>query len=50
MYIVGSTFYMLYFVIGFPMFVRIDEHGSEHTGQNWSIWHTAVESLASAMV
>ncbi|GAM20056.1 hypothetical protein SAMD00019534_032310 [Acytostelium subglobosum LB1] len=47
MYTVGSTFYMIYFVISFPMFTRIDE---TNDGQKWTLTRTALESLASAMI
>ncbi|EGG13673.1 Cycloeucalenol cycloisomerase [Cavenderia fasciculata] len=46
MYIVGSTFYMLYFVVSFPMFARIDETD----GEKWTLSRTALESLGSAMI
>eukprot|EP01133_Synstelium_polycarpum_P017460 gene17460-20834_t len=46
MYTVGSTFYMLYFVVSFPMFTRIDETGDG----KWSLGRTALESLGSAMI
>jgi len=46
MYVLGSTFYGLYFVIAFPMFARVDEH----VGESWSLSKTAIDSLASAMI
>eukprot|EP00026_Physarum_polycephalum_P003552 Phypoly_transcript_03565.p1 GENE.Phypoly_transcript_03565~~Phypoly_transcript_03565.p1 ORF type:complete len:322 (+),score=42.13 Phypoly_transcript_03565:311-1276(+) len=45
MYLVGSTFYMLYFIISFPMFTRIDE-----TGDKWNLSRASLESLGSAMI
>lgn len=47
MYLVGSTFYMLYFVVSFPMFTRIDETGDS---QQWNLSRTSLESLGSAMI
>eukprot|EP01111_Echinosteliopsis_oligospora_P009431 TRINITY_DN2760_c0_g1_i1.p1 TRINITY_DN2760_c0_g1~~TRINITY_DN2760_c0_g1_i1.p1 ORF type:complete len:143 (+),score=16.91 TRINITY_DN2760_c0_g1_i1:232-660(+) len=44
-YTIGSTFYMLYFVISFPMFARVEE-----TGDKWSLARTAIDSLGSAMI
>ncbi|KAN0027661.1 hypothetical protein ACTFIU_010634 [Dictyostelium citrinum] len=49
MYTIGSTFYMLYFVISFPMFARIDETGPKHN-EKWNISRTALEGLGSAMI
>jgi len=46
MYLIGSTFYGIYFIISFPMFTRIDEGASE----NWTLSRTAIEALASAMI
>ncbi|KYQ90318.1 Cycloeucalenol cycloisomerase [Tieghemostelium lacteum] len=47
MYLIGSTFYMIYFVISFPMFARIDETPNE---PRWSLSRTALEALGSAMI
>ncbi|EFA75448.1 Cycloeucalenol cycloisomerase [Heterostelium album PN500] len=47
MYLIGSTFYMLYFVVSFPMFTRIDE---TNDGQKWSLSRSALEALGSAMI
>eukprot|EP01132_Coremiostelium_polycephalum_P002743 gene2743-3406_t len=49
MYIVGSTFYMIYFIISFPMFTRIDETGKDKN-EKWNLSRTALESLGSAMI
>jgi cycloeucalenol cycloisomerase len=45
MYVIGSAFYALYFVISFPMFIRLDER----PGECWTPFQSAMESLASAM-
>jgi len=42
MYIIGSTFYALYFVVGFPMFVRIN--------RKMTLFQTILESFASCMI
>jgi len=46
MYKIGITFYALYFVVGFPMFLRLDEK----IGSFWSLSRTALDALASAMI
>ena len=50
-YTVGSAFYGIYFLVSFPMFLRVDETapgtvgGSTHT-----LFQVIVEALASAML
>jgi cycloeucalenol cycloisomerase len=46
MYQIGTGFYALYFIVSFPMFIRIDEDGST----KWT-WNKAlIDSLAAAMI
>jgi cycloeucalenol cycloisomerase len=45
-YQIGIAFYALYFFVSFPMFFRLDEE----RGESWTLFRTACESLASAMV
>jgi cycloeucalenol cycloisomerase len=40
-YVVGSSFYALYFVVSFPMFARINEHGPP---RQWTIERVAIEA------
>ena len=61
-YLIGSTFYMLYFVISFPMFTRYvtllnHKFNSfltciriDETGDKWDLSRTSLESLGSAMI
>ena len=49
MYKVGSVFYAIYFIVSFPMFLRVDED-NEGKGACWSLWQTLMEALASCMV
>jgi len=49
MYTIGSAFYMIYFIISFPMYARIDETGPQRN-EKWSVSRTAIDSLASAMI
>ncbi|TXG51301.1 hypothetical protein EZV62_023825 [Acer yangbiense] len=46
MYKVGSLFYAIYFLVSFPMFVRIDEK----PGDLWDLPRVAVDSLGAAML
>eukprot|EP00747_Dinoflagellata_sp_TGD_P085894 gnl/TRDRNA2_/TRDRNA2_163056_c0_seq3.p1 gnl/TRDRNA2_/TRDRNA2_163056_c0~~gnl/TRDRNA2_/TRDRNA2_163056_c0_seq3.p1 ORF type:complete len:1033 (-),score=167.79 gnl/TRDRNA2_/TRDRNA2_163056_c0_seq3:140-3238(-) len=52
MYKVGSVFYALYFVVSFPMFLRVDEDGGpDGCGAScWTLWQAIMESLASCML
>eukprot|EP00469_Lotharella_globosa_P009965 CAMPEP_0167773408 /NCGR_PEP_ID=MMETSP0111_2-20121227/1401_1 /TAXON_ID=91324 /ORGANISM="Lotharella globosa, Strain CCCM811" /LENGTH=298 /DNA_ID=CAMNT_0007663037 /DNA_START=12 /DNA_END=908 /DNA_ORIENTATION=+ len=43
-YTLGSAFYGLYFVVSFPMFLRVDENGTR-----MSLFTVVVEALASGM-
>ncbi|CAL5097138.1 unnamed protein product [Urochloa decumbens] len=45
MYKVGSLFYAIYFIISFPMFLRIDEKD-----EKWNLSKVAVDSLGAAML
>ncbi|KAL7191728.1 hypothetical protein ACSBR2_023751 [Camellia fascicularis] len=46
MYTVGSLFYAIYFIVSFPMFLRIDEK----PGDPWDLPRVAVDSLGAAML
>ncbi|XP_010248949.1 PREDICTED: cycloeucalenol cycloisomerase isoform X2 [Nelumbo nucifera] len=46
MYKVGSLFYAIYFVVSFPMFLRIDEKA----GDTWDLPRVAVDALGAAML
>lgn len=46
MYKIGLTFYAIYFIPTFPMFLRVDEE----EGENWSLWRVAVDALAGCMI
>ncbi|XP_042492334.1 cycloeucalenol cycloisomerase isoform X1 [Macadamia integrifolia] len=46
MYKVGSLFYAIYFIVSFPMFLRIDEK----PGDLWDLPRVAVDSLGAAML
>ncbi len=46
MYVYGSMFYALYFVVSFPMFLRLDEAA----GESWSLSRTAIDALAACML
>ena len=49
-YTVGSAFYGIYFIVSFPMFLRVDETPPRvANGQTHTLFQTAVEALASAM-
>jgi cycloeucalenol cycloisomerase len=50
MYVYGSIFYMLYFVVSFPLFFRIDEvrYPNQTRAVTWSMTQTAMEALANA--
>jgi len=45
MYIVGSVFYGLYFVVSYPMFYQLDEYANR-----WSLWRTVVEAMGCSMM
>eukprot|EP00629_Pelagomonadales_sp_RCC1024_P001215 CAMPEP_0119291388 /NCGR_PEP_ID=MMETSP1329-20130426/42382_1 /TAXON_ID=114041 /ORGANISM="Genus nov. species nov., Strain RCC1024" /LENGTH=287 /DNA_ID=CAMNT_0007292217 /DNA_START=140 /DNA_END=1000 /DNA_ORIENTATION=- len=50
-YTVGSAFYGIYFIVSFPMFLRVDETPSDAVGgQTHSMFQVVVEALASAML
>ncbi|EEF51810.1 Cycloeucalenol cycloisomerase, putative [Ricinus communis] len=46
MYKVGSLFYAIYFIVSFPMFLRIDEK----PGDLWDLPRVAVDALGAAML
>ncbi|XP_031258667.1 cycloeucalenol cycloisomerase-like [Pistacia vera] len=46
MYKVGSLFYAIYFIVSFPMFLRIDEKPSDL----WDLPRVAVDALGAAML
>eukprot|EP01095_Lingulamoeba_sp_RSL-Kostka_P004832 TRINITY_DN16058_c0_g1_i2.p1 TRINITY_DN16058_c0_g1~~TRINITY_DN16058_c0_g1_i2.p1 ORF type:complete len:280 (+),score=38.39 TRINITY_DN16058_c0_g1_i2:33-842(+) len=46
MYTIGSVFYAIYFIIGFPMFYRVDEDPKN----NFTLFQSAIESFASCMI
>lgn len=46
MYKVGSLFYAIYFLVSFPMFIRIDEK----PGDPWGLPRVAVDALGAAML
>jgi cycloeucalenol cycloisomerase len=46
MYTVGSLFYAIYFIVSFPMFMRIDEKPSDP----WDLSRVAIDSLGAAML
>ncbi|KAH9608234.1 hypothetical protein KSS87_015047 [Heliosperma pusillum] len=46
MYKVGCLFYAIYFVVSFPMFLRIDEK----PGDKWDLARVAVDALGAAML
>ncbi|GMN56650.1 hypothetical protein TIFTF001_025760 [Ficus carica] len=46
MYKVGSLFYAIYFIVSFPMFLRIDEK----RGNPWDLPRVAVDALGAAML
>ncbi|XP_040985707.1 cycloeucalenol cycloisomerase-like [Juglans microcarpa x Juglans regia] len=46
MYKVGSLFYAIYFIVSFPMFLRIDEK----PGDSWELPRVAVDALGAAML
>lgn len=45
MYVYGSLFYALYFMISFPMFARLDEQSN-----NWSFNQTFLDAAACCMI
>ncbi|XP_062115990.1 cycloeucalenol cycloisomerase [Humulus lupulus] len=46
MYKVGSLFYAIYFIVSFPMFLRIDEK----SGAPWDLPRVAIDALGAAML
>ncbi|CAO2818062.1 unnamed protein product [Amaranthus hypochondriacus] len=46
MYRVGCLFYAIYFIVSFPMFLRIDEK----PGDKWDLARVAVDALGAAML
>lgn len=46
MYRIGTTFYALYFLPTFPLFVLLDEK----RGENRSLWDAAIEALGASMI
>jgi len=46
MYVYGSMFYALYFLVSFPMFLRLDEK----VGECWSLSRSVVDALAASML
>ncbi|CAN6578553.1 unnamed protein product [Malus baccata var. baccata] len=46
MYTVGSLFYAIYFIVSFPMFLRIDEK----PGDPWDLPRVAIDALGAAML
>jgi len=46
MYVYGSIFYGIYFVVSFPMFLRLDEN----KGECWAIKNVALDSFACCMI
>uniref|UniRef100_A0A1D1YJS6 Cycloeucalenol cycloisomerase n=1 Tax=Anthurium amnicola TaxID=1678845 RepID=A0A1D1YJS6_9ARAE len=46
MYKVGSLFYAIYFIVSFPMFLRVDEK----PGDPWDLGRVAVDALGAAML
>lgn len=46
MYVYGSMFYALYFVVSFPMFLRMDEEVDEC----WSLSRATIDGFAASMM
>ncbi|CAI9106493.1 OLC1v1005668C2 [Oldenlandia corymbosa var. corymbosa] len=46
MYKVGSLFYAIYFIVSFPMFLRVDEK----PGDPWDLPRVAIDALGAAML
>lgn len=46
MYRVGSLFYAIYFIVSFPMFLRVDEK----PGDPWDLPRVAIDALGAAML
>ncbi|KAF1893403.1 hypothetical protein Lal_00001873 [Lupinus albus] len=46
MYKVGSLFYAIYFIVSFPMFIRIDEKPRD----KWDLARVAIDALGAAML
>ncbi|KAF6161428.1 hypothetical protein GIB67_009307 [Kingdonia uniflora] len=47
MYKVGCLFYAIYFIVSFPMFLRIDENPDR---DSWDLSRVAIDALGSAML
>mmetsp|Transcript_5835 Transcript_5835/g.10324 ORF Transcript_5835/g.10324 Transcript_5835/m.10324 type:complete len:289 (-) Transcript_5835:3928-4794(-) len=47
MYTIGSAFYGIYFIVSFPMFLRIDEDPQK---AKWTLAETALDAFAAAMI
>jgi len=45
-YTIGSLYYAIYFLVSFPMFLRIDENPKK----KFSLFQTAIEALGSSML
>jgi cycloeucalenol cycloisomerase len=45
MYTVGSVVYGIYFIISFPMFLRLDENA----GEDWPISKVVIDALGACM-
>eukprot|EP00292_Cryptomonas_paramecium_P013467 CAMPEP_0113671324 /NCGR_PEP_ID=MMETSP0038_2-20120614/5642_1 /TAXON_ID=2898 /ORGANISM="Cryptomonas paramecium" /LENGTH=222 /DNA_ID=CAMNT_0000587465 /DNA_START=453 /DNA_END=1122 /DNA_ORIENTATION=+ /assembly_acc=CAM_ASM_000170 len=45
-WVLGSAFYGIYFIVSYPMFIRIDEPG----GAKFDAWATARDALAAGML
>ncbi|XP_020524919.1 cycloeucalenol cycloisomerase isoform X1 [Amborella trichopoda] len=46
MYKIGSLFYAIYFIVSFPMFIRLDEKPSDP----WTLSRVAIDALAASML
>ncbi|KAJ8748081.1 hypothetical protein K2173_004491 [Erythroxylum novogranatense] len=46
MYQIGCLFYAIYFLVSFPMFLRIDEKASD----SWDLPRVAIDALGAAML
>jgi len=49
MYLVGSVFYALYFIVSFPMFYRIEED-LHNGGKKYSLSEIAIDAFAASMI
>lgn len=46
MFVYGSVFYGLYFIVSFPMYLRLDEAKNER----WTLGRAAIEAFAACMI